>query len=441
MPSDFIDCKEQVELYDALELDEETRNHLVKNDIKTVPQLLLDNLKKRGLNSAQEAKIYSKCREKITRFPSNVATEGQIITSDIIGAKAGFVTGTELLERARESWTRSENMVSQINLGSETLMDFFDGGLLLGETTELFGHDLPVIRRVVHWIISNTMFNSSLESLNSETSSEGFSPCQVIYIQTTNNSFDPIFMKKCFQRLCGELEVTQNSQYSTEISHNLELLLSNICVVTVDDCFQLQKLLYDLPRIRQEDLRRLRLIVIDPITSLLGPQNFIESQEHSSNQYKEVKDRIFVVGRLIRYASKILNISSIIISMAKQSVKQANAVLNYSSNQLLSEINYPKSVCLKGIGTFSIPPPTRAFSTEMDYNWLISPHNRILIENVGKVHETHHTEENPPACSIPAPHMWILRWTIFKSNRLPVGKYTCVAFDKVGLVDSECLFL
>lgn len=441
MPSDsIIDCKEQVELYDALELDDETRSHLIKNDIKTVPQLLLDNLKKKGLNSTQKAKIYSKCREKITCFPSNVAAQEQIITSDMIGAKAGFITGTELLEIARESWTRSEDFVSQINLGSETLTNFFDGGFLLGETTELFGHDLPVIRRVVHWIISNTMFNSSLESLNSETSSEWFSPCQVMYIQTTNNSFDPIFMKKCFQRLCGELEVTQNSQHSTEISHNLELLLSNICVVTVDDCFQLQKLLCDLPRIRQEDLRRLKLIVIDPITSLLGPHNFIESQEHSSNHYKEVKDQIFVVGRLIRYTSKILNISSIVISMTKQSVKQMNGILNYCSNQLLSDVNHPKSVSLKGIGTFSIPPPTRAFSTEMDYNWLISPHNRILIENVGKVHESH-TEENPPTCSMPAPQMWILRWTIFKSNRLPVGKYTCVAFDKVGIVDSDCRFL
>ncbi|KAJ1605465.1 hypothetical protein OIY81_3482 [Cryptosporidium canis] len=435
MPSEINDTREYTELYDALDLDDETKSLLVKNEIKTIPQLLLDNLKKKGLTGTQEANIYSKCREKITRFPSNATTENQAIKADTTDSRAGFITGKELLEKARENWVKNESPTSQINLGSEALMDFFDGGLLIGETTELFGHDLPVIRRVVHWIISSTMFNSTLEYLNSE----GLSPVQVLYIQTTNNSFDPIFMKKCFQRLCGELEMTQNSQYSTEISHNMELLLSNISVFTVNDCFQLQKLLCELPKIRQESLNKLKLVVIDPITSLLAPQNFIENQENSSNHFKEVKDRIFTIGRLIRYTSKILNISSIVISMAKQSAKQTSSVLSYCANQLLCDVNCPKSVSLRGIGTFNLPPPARAFSTEMDYNWLISPHNRILIESIGKTRE-HHVEASPTACNDPAPHMWILRWTIFKSNRLPIGKYTCVAFDKIGFVESECQF-
>ncbi|OII73398.1 uncharacterized protein cubi_02610 [Cryptosporidium ubiquitum] len=440
MPDNLSPSKNKVELFDVLELDEETKNHLIKNEIKTVPQLLLDNLRKKGLKSSQEVTIYSKCREKITCFPNNVDAEEQKINSGSIGIETGFITGKTLLEVAKANWAQNENFRSHINLGSDILMDFFDGGLLIGETTELFGHDLPVIRRVVHWIISNTMFNSSLESLNSETDSEKFLPYQVIYIQTTDNSFDPIFMKKCFQKLCGELELTQNSQYSTEISHNMELLLSNICIVTVDDCFQLQKLLCDLPRIKQQELKRLKLIVIDPITSLLGSHNFIEAQELSNNYYKEIKGKVFIVGRLIRYVSKILNISSIVISLAKQSIKQTNAVLNYCSNQLLCDINYPKSVHFEGIGTFSIPPPTRAFLTEIDYNWFLSPHNRILIENIVKVHE-----ENAGsiiACNPPIPHnMRILRWTVFKSNRLPIGKYVCVIFDKVGLIESECQFL
>ncbi|KAH8582301.1 uncharacterized protein ELE39_003622 [Cryptosporidium sp. chipmunk genotype I] len=438
MLNDFGEIKEKADLFDILELDEETKSTLVENDIKTIPQLLLDNLRKKGLKSTQEAWIYSKCREKITCFPNNV-TEDQKFNLCGVGIETGFVTGKRLLEEARANWSRNEDFKTQINLGSDILMDFFDGGFLTGETTELFGHDLPVIRRVVHWIISNTMFNSSLESLNSETESEGFSPYQVIYIQTTGNSFDPIFMKKCFQRLCGELEMTQNSQYSTEISHNMELLLSNICVVTVDDCTQLQKLLLELPRIKQKELKRLKLVVIDPITSLLGSHNFIEAQELSNNYYKEVKDKVFIVGRLVRYVSKILNISSIVISLAKQSIKQTNTVLGYCSNQLLCDINYPKSVHFEGIGTFNMPPPTRAFSTEIDYNWFFSPHNRILIEIIGKVHEEY--AGNPNTCNPPAPHnLRILRWTIFKSNRLPIGKYVCIIFDKVGLVNSECRF-
>ncbi|TRY51392.1 P-loop containing nucleoside triphosphate hydrolase [Cryptosporidium tyzzeri] len=438
MPNDFSRSKENNDLFDILELDEETKNELIKNDIKTIPQLLLDNLRKKGLKSFQEARIYSKCREKITCFPNNV-TEDQKINLCGIGIETGFVTGKKLLEEARENWSQNGDLRSHINLGSDILMDFFDGGFLAGETTELFGHDLPVIRRFVHWIISNTMFNSTLESLNVETELEGISPYQVIYIQTTDNSFDPIFMKKCFQRLCGELEMTQNSQYSTEISHNLELLLSNICVVTVDDCTQLQKLLYDLPRIKQKELKRLKLVVIDPITSLLGSHNFIEAQELSNNYYKEVKEKIFIVGRLIRYVTKALNISSVVTSLAKQSIKQTNTVLGYCSNQLLCDVNYPKSVHFEGFGTFYMPPPTRAFSTEIDYNWFLSPHNRILIENIGKVHEEY--AGNPNACNNLAPHnLRILRWTIFKSNRLPIGKYVCAIFDKIGLVESECQF-
>ncbi|KAK9172312.1 hypothetical protein CmeUKMEL1_05440 [Cryptosporidium meleagridis] len=439
MPNDVIKSNENNDLFDILELDEETKNELIKNDIKTIPQLLLDNLRKKGLKSLQESRIYSKCREKITCFPNNV-TEDQKIKLCGIGIETGFVTGKKLLEEARENWSQNGDLRSHINLGSDLLMDFFDGGFLAGETTELFGHDLPVIRRVVHWIISNTMFNSTLESLNVETEFEGISPYQVIYIQTTDNSFDPIFMKKCFQRLCGELEMTQNSQYSTEISHNMELLLSNICVVTVHDCAQLQKLLYDLPRIKQRELKRLKLVVIDPITSLLGSHNFIEVQELTNNYFKEVKEKVFIVGRLIRYVSKALNISSVVTSLAKQSIKQTNTVLGYCSNQLLCDVNYPKTVHFEGFGTFYVPPPTRAFSIEIDYNWFLSPHNRILIENIGNVQEEH--AGNPNACNNLASHnLRILRWTIFKSNRLPIGKYVCAIFDKIGLIESECQFL
>ncbi|KAF7456856.1 P-loop containing nucleoside triphosphate hydrolase [Cryptosporidium felis] len=429
-----------INLLNILELDEETEAILERSEIKTVPQLLLENLKNKGLRKEQQSKIYHKCRERITSFPKSLSDDFRNLNFGSASIDPGFKLGTKLMDEARANWTQNGELDSKINFGSEELMNFFDGGLILGETTEFFGQDLPVIRRVVHWIISNTLFSSKMKALSSESQSENSHSYQAIYVQTTNNSFDPIFMKKCFQKLCGELEATQNSQFFAEISHDLELLLSNINVITVSDHLQLQNLLCNLPAIKEE-MKELKLIVIDPISSLIASHLFIEDQELQSGHFREIRDKIFVLGRLLRYACKVLSISSIVLSLAKQPPKQNSYILNYCSTQLLSNVGFPTSVSFQGLGTFNIPPPTKIFSTEIDYNWILSPHNRILIENITNAKPENRAGNILPYAQEPPHTHKLLRWTIFKSNRLPVGKYTCVLLDRIGFVDSNCQFL
>ncbi|KAH7647215.1 hypothetical protein FG379_002358 [Cryptosporidium bovis] len=452
-------------LMEILDLDSETANKLKGIGINTVPQLLLGNLKNKGIKKKKLAEIYSKCRERITSFPKNPVLNDVFPPLNLNDEfSVGFKSGLRLLEEAKSQWNNNNN--SGVDLGSDCLMDFFDGGLLLGEITEFFGQDLSAIRRTVHWMISKTMFNSFNPDEEYEKN-ERNSCCNVLYIQTTNNSFDPIYIKKCFEKLSGENECDTNTnsqftQNTPKLSRNVQYFLSNINVVTVSDYSQLTNLLYNMQSIKNNELCNLKFIVIDSITAIIGTHTFIVNQDPSlpTNKYfKDMKDVIFIIGKLLRYTCKVLNISCVVTALVKQNPKtnawsgipnlaNGNSSTNdnistYSSlnQKLLSNVKCPTTVTFtEGNYSFPIPPPTNVSATEIDQSWTQFPHNRVLIENI------HNINANEAGFSrncmhASFPHIAkVLRWTIYKSNRISIGKYVCVIQEKVGIFESNCQF-
>ncbi|KAH8738798.1 hypothetical protein FG386_002253 [Cryptosporidium ryanae] len=450
-------------LMEILDLDNETEKKLRSLGINTVPQLLLSGLKEKGLGKKKLAEIYSKCRERITSFPKSMLLDLTSLSSKNGEFSVGFKNGLKLLEEAKNQWNNNNN--SGVDLGSECLTDFFDGGLLLGEITEFFGQDLSAIRRAVHWMISKTMFNSLSVDEGECEKAECNSRCSVLYIQTTNNSFDATYIKNCFEKLSGENENNTNTssqwtQSSSKLSHSVQHLLSNISVVTVSDYKQLTNFFYNIQNIKSNELKDLKLIVIDSITSIIGMHNFVENKDPSlpANKYfKDMKDVIFIIGKLLRYTCKVLNISCVVTAFVKQNPKMItwsstpNSLNNHLNNninahssinqKLLSDIKCPTTVIFtEGNFSFSIPPPTSASTTEIDQSWIQFPHNRVLIENIRSI--------NPNEAGLPRdcmhasfPHIAkILRWTIYKSGRISVGKYVCVIQERVGIFESNCQF-
>ncbi|EEA08361.1 uncharacterized protein CMU_021240 [Cryptosporidium muris RN66] len=415
-------------IYNLLDIDDKTKDILKLNRVYTIPQILLDNLHQKGLSKKQCSDIYKSCRSILRNLINIILTPNKYIHSD--KSDLGFMTGTQLLRRARNNWNSSSSwntsvLKAPIKLGEESLTNLFDGGFFYGEVIDLFGPNIHIIRRICHWIVANTMDGRS-NNLYSYKSKQIVD--KTLYIQTTSSGFDSIYIKKCFQKVFGELVNTQATQGTSELSDNTGVLLSNIHVTTIQNTNELIKLLYNIPIFNRRNNSRIRLVIIDSITSILGPHRFFQDK---NIKQKSVRDIIQIIARILRYICHIEDMSIITISSLKPS-----KILDQNQNTLmLQKVSLPNDTVDK---KFILSSYNKQMTPNIDHSWNTVPHNQILIQEIENFESRNRAYLD--SCGInmlSLNNKKVLKWTVCKSNRIATGKYAIVAQSKIGLESSD----